>query len=852
MGRNYCPKGIRRNLFSPVVFILLLAFTLPVPVCRAQIIIDHNCTNESQIPVSWIGAAKTQFRIWYGHTSHGSQIPTGMEVMNYEPFTFSEDGAGGSLSFQEETGVDLGHEGDLYWEELTRNKLNTPGNDRNVVMWSWCGGASDNTEDGINIYLNAMNQLELDYADFKFIYMTGHLDGGGSSGNLHIRNEQIRNYCRANGKILFDFADIESYDPDGVYYLDMEATDNCDYWDGSEWRNWAVEWCDAHPGVDECISCDCAHSMPLNCNLKARAFWWMMARMAGWDGGTTPTLTPTPTPTYTPTPIPTETPTPTQTPTPTPTIPPTPTPTATPTATPTPSPTATPTETPTPPPTASPTPTPIETPTPTSTPTVTPTLTPTATETPTPIPTETPTPTVSPTPSPTPPPTCVIYVPGDYPTIQEAIDAATDGCEIIVSPDTYKENINFKGKNIVLRSIDPTSPTVVASTIIDGNQVGCVVRFAGTELTTCVLSGFTITNGYAWNGGGIWGNNTLTTIQYNNIILNTANSIWGGRGGGLNSCHGTIQNNTITSNTAHYGGGLSGCNGTIKNNTITSNWAGAGGGLSGCNGTIKNNTISSNSAGHGGGLSDCEGMIQNNTISGNSALYNSGGLSYCTGTIQNNTISGNSALYNSGGLSYCTGTIQNNTISGNSASGDGGGLSDCNGIIQNNTIFGNAATGESSRGGGLFECDGAIINCIVWDNWATGGAQLDDCSTPSYSCIQLWTADGTGNTSDDPQIIDPEGGDFHLDDSSSSIDAGDPDPQFNDGCRPPGKRTERNDMGAYGGPHNCGWVPVTHSDLVGHILGRRALTPDQLPYADQNGDGKVDIADVIILINRGE
>lgn len=80
-------------------------------------------------------------------------------------------------------------------------------------------------------------------------------------------------------------------------------------------------------------------------------------------------------------------------------------------------------------------------------------------------------------------------------TIQEGIDAASDGHTVIVAEGTYNENIRFKGKNIVLRSKDPTSPIVVKNTIIDGTQAGSVVTFAGTEDETCVLSGFTIRNG---------------------------------------------------------------------------------------------------------------------------------------------------------------------------------------------------------------------------------------------------------------------------------------------------------------------------------------------------------------------
>jgi hypothetical protein len=237
------------------------------------------------VPVAWIEEAKATLRVTYGHTSHGSQPISGMNVFKNPAgslYWWDRDGTQGGLSLWDGTPAgDLGNPDRTTWAARTRALLDDPNNDRNCVVWSWCGQA-DTTAANMQIYLDLMSELERDYPDVHFVYMTGHLNGTGETGNLHQRNNQIRDHVIANNAVLFDFADIESYDPDYVYYLPLGANDACDYWINGVQHNWAEEWCAAHPA--ECSSCSCAHSRSLNCDLKGRAFWWMLARIAGWSG----------------------------------------------------------------------------------------------------------------------------------------------------------------------------------------------------------------------------------------------------------------------------------------------------------------------------------------------------------------------------------------------------------------------------------------------------------------------------------------------------------------------------------------------------------------------------------------
>ncbi|MBN1806138.1 MAG: right-handed parallel beta-helix repeat-containing protein [Sedimentisphaerales bacterium] len=86
---------------------------------------------------------------------------------------------------------------------------------------------------------------------------------------------------------------------------------------------------------------------------------------------------------------------------------------------------------------------------------------------------------------------------GRYDSIQNAINKAMNGDEIVVEPGIYPYfgGINFKGKAITVRSTDPDDPGVVAATIIIGDGHSPVVTFSGSEGANSVLAGFTISGG---------------------------------------------------------------------------------------------------------------------------------------------------------------------------------------------------------------------------------------------------------------------------------------------------------------------------------------------------------------------
>ncbi len=388
----------------------------------------------------------------------------------------------------------------------------------------------------------------------------------------------------------------------------------------------------------------------------------------------------------------------------------------------------------------------------------------------------------------------LIYsVPKDYSTIQEAIDGAAAGSVIIIEPGTYYENIDFKGKELTLKSTNPDDYAIVESTIIDGGGKGSTVSIRNGEGQGATLLGLhitggsggresfdfdengTLTNANEYLGGGILiMNGSAPTITQCIIRENhsTEAETGEGAGGGITivaNSSATISANLIDSNESDVGGGIVvayNSSAVVRDNTISNNRSPSTGNADNFSGgvfviynstaTVENNTITANTSPYNvGGV-----MVMFNsvvTVKGNTITLNSGQSASCgvfvagesDATIENNRINNNESAEMCGGVivsEASTATVRNNNIDDNKAEISGGVIviDNSNVTIDKNTIRSNLAT---SVGGGILVFDKAtatVTNNILENNQAkeTGGAitvdytstlNLDDPDSNQYS-----------------------------------------------------------------------------------------------------------------------
>ena len=166
-----------------------------------------------------------------------------------------------------------------------------------------------------------------------------------------------------------------------------------------------------------------------------------------------------------------------------------------------------------------------------------------------------------------------INVPADFETIQGGINAAANGDTVLVAPQVYYENVDLSGKSIVLASryILSGDSTVINNTVIDGGNIGAVVRIIDSPDLCPEVNGFTIQNG-KWEGDDppLFGNGLIcisSTCRLKNLKIHSNEGFMSG-GFYFRNAKVEMEKSEITDNLGKsYGyaesGGLYALNSTI-------------------------------------------------------------------------------------------------------------------------------------------------------------------------------------------------------------------------------------------------------------------------------------------------
>ena len=311
-----------------ILFITACSSSIDEPADTASTIADYTIASEAvlrSIPESYINTARDTFEVAYEHTSHGTHVSYGVfglpgfRVGDETLFAVSETDTDGALYFRDcafdsvsWSDLSTADENWNTWVAQNREWLEAADNANvDVWMWSWC----DITDHSVDTYLTSMQTLIDEYGiggskigtgegktrtdPVAFIFMTGHANKNANIGlgNPKSQAETIVDYCKKHGYYCLDYYSIDTHTSAGDYYED--AGDNGDSaayvtetesTTGNFYEDWqtshalGTDWYEnrLHPNGD--VSYGQHNTQHITANRKAFAFWWILARIAGWSG----------------------------------------------------------------------------------------------------------------------------------------------------------------------------------------------------------------------------------------------------------------------------------------------------------------------------------------------------------------------------------------------------------------------------------------------------------------------------------------------------------------------------------------------------------------------------------------
>ena len=410
------------------------------------------------------------------------------------------------------------------------------------------------------------------------------------------------------------------------------------------------------------------------------------------------------------------------------------------------------------------------------------------------------------------------HVPGDYPTIQAAVNASNSGDVVQVAAGTYGDVTHQPGNGdttrcaVIMKSgitIDGAGP---GQTIINADSLGR--GFHCQRVTNATIRDLTVRRAYApVHGAGIFMRDTSSVSVFNCEIKDCFDGgviYLNGSSGSLNLC-------TITNNLSKQGGGVAiedRCSPNVTNCTISGNKAPVAGGLfirAFCAPRIDNCTIANNQLNSANGAGGGVAVLNSNPTFVNTKILNNvgdgigGGIEIVDNAVvamSGCTIQGNStsASYGPGGgvyLEFSSLAMDNCLISRNTIAGSG---SDGAGIF---AFFANAITlskvtiaanannsGQVGAAGGIavwFASPTIEKTIIAFNNPGKALVCLDAGDNPVVSCSDIYGnqggnaicgTDGGHNFSLDPLFCDLAGNNFRLQMTSPCYPGRHPDGGF--------------------------------------------------------------------------